>query len=431
MGKYTDKLKELFPSFGKCQLKGILVIIDGLGDMPSPLLNHKTPLESANTPNMNFLAARGELGYMYPVKPGFIPESDEALLSIFGNKLTFNSRGQMEARGTDIKIERGDLALRLNFATINPKTNTIVDRRAGRTLTNAEVEILIEAISQMDFECKFEIKPTVQHAGVLVLRGGFSDNIAGNDLTYIQGRIETDTKVRYPKALEESETAEYTANILNDFISQSHLILEKHPINKERKRKGLLPANYLLIRSPGIEPPKLKPYRRWMSCAYTPMEIGFSKLCGMKTFPFLYPRLNDFDSYANSYDALRKACKFISQTINSNCKGFDYAYVHVKETDLPGHDNKPLEKKTMIEYIDSTLFNFIRKFAPPNQVKVIVTGDHATPCKLKAHSADPVPVLFYNGAIPREREFNEKNSRKGTLGSMTGEELLKKAGFVK
>lgn len=431
MKGYAKKLKNLIPGLGKCQLKGILVIIDGLSDLPSPLLNHKTPLESANTPNLDFLAARGKLGYMYPVRPGFIPESDEALLSIFGNKLTFNARGQLEAKGKDMKLSRGDLALRVNFATINSKTNTIVDRRAGRTLTNAEVEILIEALAQMDFDYKFEILPTMQHRGVLVLKGGFSDNISGNDLTYVQGRVDTDPKLRYPKALDDTEITEHTARVLNDFIRKSQIVLEKHPINVERKKKGLFPANFLLIRSPGTEPPKLKPYRRWMSCAYTPMEVGFSKLCGMKTFPFIYPRLNDFDSYANSYDALRKACKFASRTLNSNCKRFSYAYIHIKETDFPGHDNKPLEKKTMIEYIDSTLFNFLRKFAPPNGIKVVVTSDHTTICKLKAHSADPVPILFYNGAIPREREFNEKTARRGTLGSTTGPELLKKVGLVK
>ncbi|MCK4552794.1 phosphoglycerate mutase, partial [Candidatus Pacearchaeota archaeon] len=109
----------------------------------------------------------------------------------------------------------------------------------------------------------------------------------------------------------------------------------------------------------------------------------------------------------------------------------DYAYVHIKETDLPGHDNKPLEKKMMLEYIDRTLFNFLRKFAPKNKIKVVVTADHSTVCKLKAHSADPVPVLFYNNSIPREKKFCEKEARKGVLGSMKGNELFEKVGFDK
>ena len=90
-------------------MKGMLIIIDGLGDLPNKQLGGKTPLEAAHTPNLDFLATRGELGYMYSVKPGFIPESDEAIVSIFGNNLISSSRGQLEARGTGLKLTRGDL----------------------------------------------------------------------------------------------------------------------------------------------------------------------------------------------------------------------------------------------------------------------------------------------------------------------------------
>jgi len=92
---------------------------------------------------------------------------------------------------------------------------------------------------------------------------------------------------------------------------------------------------------------------------------------------------------------------------------------------------KPIEKKLMIEYVDKTLIKFLRKFAPPNKIKVVVTADHSTPCKLKAHSADPVPVLFYNDSPPKEKKFCEREAAKGTLGKIMGNDLLKKVGFVK
>ncbi len=85
----------------------------------------------------------------------------------------------------------------------------------------------------------------------------------------------------------------------------------------------------------------------------------------------------------------------------------------------------------MLEYIDMTLFNFLREFAPLNKIKVLVTGTNSTPCKLKGHSADPVPVLFYNNSLPREKHFNEKEARSGSLGRILGKELLHKVGFVK
>lgn len=433
MEKYIDKIKSLIPysGFGKSKLKGIFVIIDGLGDLPCRILNEMTPLEAAETPNLDFFSARGELGYMYPVKPNFIPESDEALLSIFRNSISTKVRGQLEARGIGLKLTRGDLALRVNFATIDSESKEIFDRRAGRTLSTSEAEILADAIMKIKMPFPFEFIPTSQHNAVLVFRGGFSEDITGNDITYIQGKTNIHDKVRVSKPLNNDENSQYTSNVLNEFLERAHELLESHPINVERMRKGLLPANYLLVRGPGIEIPKLKLYRKWVSAAYTPLEVGFSKVSGMQTLNFDYPKLINFDSYSNSYEALRRACRFATSIVKTYSKNSDYIYIHIKETDLPGHDNKPVEKKLMLEYLDSTLFYFLRKFAPQNGIKIVVTGDHSTPCKNKGHSANPVPVLFYNNSILRERGFNEKEARKGSLGKILGKDLLEKVGFAK
>ena len=414
------------------KLKGILVIIDGMGDLPNKQIENKTPLEAAETPNMDFLATRGEMGYMYPVKPGFVPESDEAIVSIFGNDLISSTRGQLEARGTELKLTRGDLALRVNFATIDSlKKGNVLDRRAGRTLTTAEAEILAKALNKIKLPVKFVFEPTIQHRAVLVFRGGFSDNILGNDLAYIQEKSQNPDKIKFCKPLDDEENSLYTSNIVNEFIEKAYKVLDKHPVNEERKRKGLMPANYLLVRGAGIEPPKLKLYKKWISMNYMPLEKGFSKTSGMENFSFDYPKFKKLDAYENLWDGLRKACKFSIKVLKKNKKRADYAYIHLKETDLPGHDNKPLEKKMMLEYIDKTLFKFLRKFAPPNKIKIVVTADHSTPCKLKSHSADPVPVLFYNDSIPKEKKFCEKEARRGTLGRIMGKDLLKKVGFVR
>ena len=441
-------------------MKGILVILDGMADLPNKQLEDKTPLEAAEMPNLDFLATRGEMGYMYPVKPGFVPESDEAVVSMFGNDFINSTRGQLEARGTDLKLTRGDLALRVNFATIdNPKKGNIIDRRAGRTLTTAEAEFLAKALNKIKISCKFEFKPTIQHRAVLVLRGGFSDNISGNDLAYLQGKSGNVDKIGTFKPQDDDENSQYTANILKDFAYKAFEVLDKHPVNEARRKKGLLPANYLLMRGAGIETPKLKFYKKWLSVAYTPLEIGFSRVCGMQVFSFDYPKLKNLDSYANLVEGLEKAVKFSVGVLKKNHKKKDYAYIHIKETDLPGHDNKPIEKKMMLEHVDRVLFNFLRKFAPPNKIKVVVTADHSTPCKLKSHSADPVPVLFYNASPPKSDswritsllksaasfsnslkknsepqeqkgvKFCEKTARKGKLGGFVGKDLFRKVGF--
>ncbi len=414
-------------------MKGILVIVDGMGDLDCKQLGGKTPLEAAEMPNLDFLAARGEMGFMYPVKPGFVPESDEAIVSIFENDLISSTRGQLETRGTDIKLKRGDLAFRVNFATIDSlKKGNILDRRAGRNLTTDEAEILAKALNKIKLSCNFIFKPTVQHRAVLVFKGGFSDNLIGNDMTYSQGKSKVVDKIGFCKPLDDDENSQYTANVVNEFLSQAFEVLDKHPLNEERRKKGFLPANYLLIREPGIEVPKLIQYPHWLSVAYMPLEIGFSKTSGMQIFSFEYPKLKKFDAYENLHEGLKQACNFSIKVLKKNYKKIDYAYIHLKETDLPGHDNKPLEKKMMLEYIDKTFFNFLRKFAPPNEIKVVVTADHSTPCKLKAHSSDAVPVLFYNNSLPKEKKkFCEAQARIGTLGRMNGNELLKKVGFDK
>ena len=413
-------------------MKGILVVLDGMGDLPVRQLNDKTPLEAAETPNLDFLAARGEMGLMYPVKPGFVPESDEAVVSIFGNQQIDSTRGQLEARGADLKLTRGDLAFRVNFATIDSmEEGHVIDRRAGRTLTTEEAEQLSRALNKINMSVKFVFKQTVQHRAVLVFKGGFSDNISGNDSTYVQGRTVSIEKVGYCKPLDDDENSQYSANIANEFIEKAFEVLDHHPVNQERRKKGLLPANYLMLRGAGIEVPKLKIYRKWASVAYMPLEIGFSRLSGMTVHTFDYPKLKGLDAYENLYDGLEEACSFAEKIINKVKKDFDYVYVHIKETDLPGHDNKPIEKKIMFEYIDKTLFKFLRKFAPPNNIKVAVTGDHSTPCRLKGHSADPVPFLVYNDSVPKEKRFSEAEAANGKLGKISGNEFLRKIGFDK
>jgi len=416
-------------------MKGVLVILDGIGDRPSSKLNGGTPLQSAEKPNLDAMAERGRQGYLYPISDKVAPESDTAIVAILGNNPNLSARGVFEALGAGIEIKRGDLALRTNFATIdNLKNNKVIDRRAGRTLSTKEAKILGKEIDTIFSPRKFVFQPTVHHRGVLVLRGGFSDNITNTDPAYMKkGGFQYAEKFKFSKPLDEDENSQYTANIVNDIIEQSFKKLDSHPINEERRKKGLFPANIILTRDPGVEVPKLNKMRRWMAVQYMPLEIGICKVAGMQVFSFPYPDLKGIDVYKNLYNGLDKAMKFAIKTLKKQHKNFDYAYLHFKETDIPGHDNKPQEKKNMIEVIDKKFFSFLKKFAEKNNIKVVVTADHSTPCSLKAHSSDPVPVLVFDPKEKKKDEgvgFSEKQSRKGKLGRMTGKNFLKKVGLV-
>jgi len=414
------------------KMKGIFVIMDGLGDLPTASLGGKTPLEAAKTPYLDFLATRGELGYMYPVRVGYAPSSDESIASIFRNDIKNLSRGELEAYGAGLNPKKGDLVLRVDFGTIDSlEKGNILDRRVGRTLSTKEAKKLAHSLNKIDFPYKFKFISTNQHRALLLIRGDFSSKITGNDLTYSNGKAKEVKKIGNCVPLSKDKLSKKTSEVLNEFLKESFHILNNHPVNFNRRKKGLLPANYLLVRSPGTQKPHLVQYKNWISAHYMAMEEGFSYLSGMKNYSFKYPPLRGVDAYKNLWSGLRKAVKNSIKVLKRNKNKAEYCYIHLKETDLPGHDNKPHVKKQMIEYIDKTLFKFLARIAPMKRIKIVVTGDHSTPCKLKEHSSDPVPVLFYNLGIPKQKKFNEKEARLGKLGKIMGKDLLKKVRFVK
>ena len=193
-------------------------------------------------------------------------------------------------------------------------------------------------------------------------------------------------------------------------------------------KKCLFPANILLCRSPGNEKPRLKKLKgKWLALGYMPLEKGIAKALGMHLYSFKYPKLKNIDVYENLYAGLKKAIKKAIKMLKRNRKKYDYFYIHFKECDIPGHDNLPLHKIKMIEILDQRFFSFLRKFIKDS--KLVVTADHATPCKMKAHSADPVPVLTYPSKTKKEHRFTEIQALQGR--KFTGRNLLKNTLYKK
>jgi 2,3-bisphosphoglycerate-independent phosphoglycerate mutase len=412
-------------------MKKILIILDGAADLHNKILHNKTPLEAAHTPNLDFLAKYGHLGLMYPLKKGITPSSDNAIISILGNDPNTCRRGIYEAIGSNIELKSGDLAIRTNFGTIeNLKTKKVIDRRAGRTLTTKEAHILADSINNnIKLSCNFIFKPTVQHRGVLVLRGKHSDNITNIDSEWTSPGKKSN-HFKFSEPLDQKLNTKNTSNILNKFIHQSHNILNNHPTNKVRTRKGLYPANMIFTRGAGSKKQKLKQYQNWMATNSMPLEVGIAKLSKMKNFPYKIPELNSIDIYAHLHKLLNLKINHTIKTIKKYHKDFIGCYVHIKETDIPGHDNKPHEKKKMIETLDKKLFSFIKKMTLKNGWKVIVTCDHSTPCELKGHSNHPVPVLVYNPydieKPDHAHRFTEIEARMGSLKTFLGKDFVDK-----
>jgi 2,3-bisphosphoglycerate-independent phosphoglycerate mutase len=409
------------------------LILDGVADEACRVLGQITPLQAAKTPNLDYLAGKGEISHCYTVKEGIAPQSSSAVISLLGYDYNLVARGSLEADGIGIKLARGDLALRANFATIDDLDNgTILDSRAGRTLTNKEANILAKAINEkVKLPFKFDFYPIFQHRAVVVFRGGFSDNITNADPFYGRGtaRAGIAPKISFSKPMDEEEDSRLAANLVNSFIRKSHDILDSHPVNVNRARKGFFSANYLLCRDAGNNPVKFKKLKgNWMALGYMPLEQSIARATKMDLCNFSYPKMKGIDVYENLYAGLKKAIKTSVRMMKKNGKKYD---VHLKETDVPGHDNKPLEKVKMIELIDKRLFSFLKKFAEKNKTKLVVTSDHTTSCRLKAHSADPVPVMFFNPQAIRheEQRFTEEQGLKGK--KILGRKLLEKTLFAK
>ena len=374
-------------------MKGVFIVLDGAGDGPCSALGGKTPLEAAVTPNLDAIARESKLDYCFTVREGVVPESDNGILNLLGYDPELIGRGTLEAMGLGIKLKNGDLAFRCNFATIDDLENReILDRRAGRTLTTKEARILAEAINKgVKLPFKFEFYSSVQHRGVLVIRGGFSDNISKVDV--IKNRLE------FSAPLDDEDDSKLSADLVNQFVRKSHEVLDKHPINIERGKKGLFAANVILCRGAGSVPSRFKKLRgKWLGLGYMPLEIGIEKAAGMDFYNFRYPKMKGIDVYATIYSGLKKAMRNAVRVLKRGRKKYDYVFIHIKETDLPGHDNKPLDKVRMLELLDKRFFWYVRKFVGADsgeKIRLVITADHSTPCREKGHSAGPVPVLIY------------------------------------
>jgi 2,3-bisphosphoglycerate-independent phosphoglycerate mutase len=174
-------------------LKLIYIVIDGMGDLPIEELDGKTPLEAAETPYMDSLAKTGKTGLMYTMGKGIAPESDAAVVSILGYDPFKHhvSRGALESVGARLEMRNGDLALRCNFGTLAADGSSIVDRRAGRDLTQKEADELAQAVNEQvqlqSYPVGFQIKSTATYRAALVIRSEekrLSGNISNTDPAY-------------------------------------------------------------------------------------------------------------------------------------------------------------------------------------------------------------------------------------------------------
>src|SRR2546425_2817237 len=406
----------------------IMVVLDGASGRVGTA---KSPLEDASTPNLDALAGRGSMGRMYTVGEGIAPESDAGVFSLLGYDPleTHLSRGVVEALGAGVEFHDGDLALRAGFASV--RGDKLVDRRAGRNLSTPEARELGVALSKelrLKSGPRFVFKPTVGHRAVVVFRSDgrrFSSNISNFDPAYVRkGNISLaqpgvkEYDIPRCEPLDGSDGAVVAAALVNEFGFKARKILDDHPVNEARRRKGMVPANFVLMRDAGTSKPHAEEFRaKWgldpLMIADLPAELGIGRLLEMDVRK-LEP--------GKGLDDYRKRAELVLDSIAR----FGFVYVHLKGPDEPGHDGLFDLKRERIEEIDKGFFSVLARSSLLKEMVVAVTCDHSTPVEDKGHSSDPVPVLVMGGKAKPDgsNRFTERDAMKGSLETLGKGSLL-------
>jgi len=412
----------------------VYVLLDGVGDLPHPDLDGKTPLEAANTPTLDKIASNGPIGEVISVGKGIAPESDIAVFNMLGYKFNeddYAGRGVIESIGIGMDFKDGDLALRGNFSTLDEK-NTITDRRAGRHIEKEDADGVAKEIEEKikfsNPDTKVVVSPTIGHRVTVRIRTDsqkLSAKITNTDPAYsniggmgVAKEVGDFLKIEKCLPLEDTEDSKFTANIVNEFSEQSINILKDSQINKKRQEQNKKQLSCILLRDAGNKYPDVIPinekYDMNFSCIVDmPVELGISEVLKMKAFEA--GGLTDYEEKA------RVAAKAM-ETQNS-------IYVHLKGPDEFGHDGDAIGKMKNIEEIDQRFFKTLVENIDSSKVAIIISADHSTPCIKKGHSDDPVPVLVSGDFIKNDgtTRMTEEQAKKGNIGLLQGAEVVTKS----
>jgi 2,3-bisphosphoglycerate-independent phosphoglycerate mutase len=394
--------------------KAVLLIADGLGDRPIRALRYKTPLEAAPKPNLDRLAAEGECGLMDPIAPGVRAGSDTAHLALLGYDpyKYYTGRGPFEAAGIGMDVRKGDVAFRCNFSTVDDNM-VVTDRRAGRITEGTDK--LAAAVDGLEFDGITAIfKESVAHRGALILRApGLSADITDTDPHHEGEKVLT-----CEPCDPDDEAAAKTAKAVDAFVRKSYEILKDHPVNRERTAQGLNPANIILPRGAGIGPHiesfECEHNLKAACVAETGLINGVARYVGM--------RIIETPGATGGADS---NVMNMAEQIVKCLETYDFVLCNVKGADVGGHDDAPQVKIDMIAKLDE-MVKFLMSRATDDQY-IVLTADHSTPCEMKDHSGDPVPIAFWGPGVRTDScvRFDERSVVVGGVHRIRGIDVMK------
>jgi len=391
--------------------RAIIIIGDGIGDRPVQAFGGLTPLEAANTPNLDRLAQQGECGLMDPIGPGVRPGSDTAHLAVLGYDPheVYTGRGPFEAMGIGMEVRPSDICFRCNFSTADDTGAVVLDRRAGRI--NEGTAELAAAVNGLEIDgvvCLF--KESVEHRGALILRGENLGAEVSDVDPHDEGQRILVAQGRDPKS-------KRTAQVLNKFVAKSFELLNHHPLNEKRRAAGKPPANILLPRGAGLAPHARPFAERYGFSGACVVEVGLVK--GIARY--LGMEVVDVPEATGGHDTNEVALGLAALDALGR---HPFVLCNLKAPDLGGHDHDPDLKMRDIEKFD----NLVRVIAQqvPADVHIVVTGDHSTPVSVGDHTGDPLPVIFWGPAVRPDavNAFGERPCAAGNLGRIRGQDMM-------
>lgn len=397
-------------------MKHIIIIGDGMADVPTSSLGNKTLLQYAQTPNMDRLAALGRTGVLKTVPKGFTPGSEVANLSILGYEIhkVYEGRGALEAAAMGVELQPGDLAIRCNLITI--QKDTIKSHSAG-LISTEEAAKLIDFINKNLGNKKVRFYAGTQYRHLLVIKNG-SKKI---DCAPPHDHLSEPFMPLMAKAT--AKDAEETVNLINDLIIKSQELLANHPVNLQRIKDGKLPANSIWPWSPGYKP-NMKPLAQIYPAIRRGSVISASYLINGIG---IYAGLNRIhvEGATGLYDT--NYGNKVKAALNALLAD-DFVYLHIDASDEAGHEGDLKKKLLTIEnldrYVVGPIYNAVKDW--DNPVAISVLPDHPTPYHLRTHTADPVPFLiYYPNIIPDNiLSFNEISCKEGAYGELKGNQFM-------
>ncbi|MBD5453528.1 MAG: cofactor-independent phosphoglycerate mutase [Lachnospiraceae bacterium] len=377
--------------------KYIIVLGDGMADEPIESLGGKTPLEYANTPAMDELSKKAEIGMVHTIPEGMKPGSDTANLSVLGYdpKLYYSGRSPLEALSIGVPMKDTDIALRCNIVTISEddvpfEEKTIIDHSSGEISTE-DCAVLLDAVKkELENETyKFYVGTSYRHC-LIWEKGEVIELTQPHDVL---------TQVIGPH-LPEDKT-------LREMMKKSYDILVNHPINIERKKKGLNPANCCWFWGAGTKPAlssfEEKTGKKGMMISAVDLLKGIAVGAGMGI-----AQVEGANGGLNTnYEGKTQAA--LTALLQD---GYDFAYIHLEAPDEMGHQGSAERKVQAIEYLDARVVAPLVKALDEKGVsyRMLILPDHPTPVRVRTHTSDSVPYMLYDSEnqLDKAWHYNEK-----------------------